>query len=332
MEYILETMSVQKHRTTVLTRTAIAVLALLPTALFAQFAGVLPPPEQYRIGFESIDVDLAEQHLRYLAGPECAGRGTGQPGYMAAAAYVAAQFEEMGLEPIGDDGSYYQAVPYTRMILDPGGTYLLGPNLSVKLGQGMALSRVTGNYELEGVEVVFLNLSASAEQLPDELDLRDKAVVVTTEMAAVRMRRMLNRKRPKVIITVVDKVTEASASLRPGVASEVVYARRAPLVSIQSRVAAKLAAALGVEPRMVVQGHADGESVLSAEGDGEISLKVAAKVEQVMVPNVVGYLPGSDPELSKQYIGVGAHLDHLGVRDGVVYPGADDDGSGSTAM
>ena len=325
-------MTVLTNRTTVFSRTVIAVLALSPAALFAQFAGVLPPPEQYREGFESIDLALAEQHLRYLAGPECAGRGTGQPGYMAAAAYVAAQFEEMGLEPVGDYGSFYQAVPYTRITPDPAATYLVGPNLSVKLGQGMALSRVAGNYELNGVEVVFLNISASAEKLPDELNLRDKAVVVTTEKASGATRTMLFRKRPRLVIMVVEKLTISSASVRPGVTSASANARRAPSVSIDRSIASKLADALGVDPRMVVLGHADGVSVLSAEGSGEISLKVAAKTEQVWVPNVVGYLPGSDPELSKQYIGVGAHLDHLGVRNGVVYPGADDDASGTTAM
>ena len=38
----------------------------------------------------------------------------------------------------------------------------------------------------------------------------------------------------------------------------------------------KLAEAMGVDPRMVVQGHADGESVLVEEGTGEISLTVVA--------------------------------------------------------
>ena len=325
-------MTVQTSRTTALARTAIAVLVLFPTTLLAQYKGVLPPPEQYRPGFDAITQTLALQHLQYLTGPECAGRGTGQPGYMAAAEFVAARFKEMGLEPAGDNGTYFQGVPFSRMIPDPAATYLLGPGLSVKLGQGMALGRVTGNYEMNGVEVVFLNISESADGLPDDLELRDKAVVVTSEKTARQTRSLLFRKRPKLIITVVDIVAETQAALRPGSVDGEANARRAPAVSLERRIAAKLATALGVDADMVVAGHADGESVISAEGDGEISLKVSAKAEQVMVPNVVGYLPGSDPELSKQYIGVGAHLDHLGIRNGVVYPGADDDGSGTTAM
>jgi membrane dipeptidase len=46
-------------------------------------------------------------------------------------------------------------------------------------------------------------------------------------------------------------------------------------------------------------------------------------------PNVIGLLPGSDPELKGEYILIGGHLDHLGIGiDGFVYNGADDDASG----
>lgn len=47
--------------------------------------------------------------------------------------------------------------------------------------------------------------------------------------------------------------------------------------------------------------------------------------------NVGAWLPGSDPELRKEFIIVSAHYDHLGIRGGRVYPGADDNAS-SMAM
>ena len=39
-------------------------------------------------------------------------------------------------------------------------------------------------------------------------------------------------------------------------------------------------------------------------------------------------LRGSHPDRSEEWIVLGAHLDHLGVRDGKVYHGADDNASG----
>lgn len=54
-------------------------------------------------------------------------------------------------------------------------------------------------------------------------------------------------------------------------------------------------------------------------------------------PNVVGILPGSDPELRREYVVYSAHMDHVGVRspgaDGdSIYNGADDDASGTAAV
>ena len=48
--------------------------------------------------------------------------------------------------------------------------------------------------------------------------------------------------------------------------------------------------------------------------------------------NVVGFIEGSDSELKKEYVVIGAHYDHLGVRGGEIYPGADDNASGSAAL
>ena len=46
--------------------------------------------------------------------------------------------------------------------------------------------------------------------------------------------------------------------------------------------------------------------------------------------NVVGYLPSG--RKNAPYVIVGAHFDHLGIIDGKVYPGADDNASGVTAL
>ncbi len=56
------------------------------------------------------------------------------------------------------------------------------------------------------------------------------------------------------------------------------------------------------------------------------------KVTQAAVWNVVGVLPGADDKLAQEYVVIGSHLDHLGRRGATIYPGADDDGSGTTGV
>jgi hypothetical protein len=48
--------------------------------------------------------------------------------------------------------------------------------------------------------------------------------------------------------------------------------------------------------------------------------------------NVLAKIDGTDPTLKAQYVVLGGHLDHNGIRDGVVYNGADDNASGSAVV
>jgi len=63
-----------------------------------------------------------------------------------------------------------------------------------------------------------------------------------------------------------------------------------------------------------------------------VTAMVVTETSHVVSPNIVGELKGSDPLLSKQYVLVSAHLDHLGVGAPIngktIYSGAMDDASG----
>lgn len=62
-----------------------------------------------------------QRHIETLASEQMAGRLTGTAGERAATAYVAALFAGFGLVPAGDDGTYFQAFPFTAGVS-------LGPN------------------------------------------------------------------------------------------------------------------------------------------------------------------------------------------------------------
>jgi hypothetical protein len=59
----------------------------------------------------AVDQDAIKAHVEFLAHDLLEGRAAGTRGYDLAAAYVAAQFRQYGLQPAGDDTSFYQAVP-----------------------------------------------------------------------------------------------------------------------------------------------------------------------------------------------------------------------------
>ena len=53
---------------------------------------------------------------------------------------------------------------------------------------------------------------------------------------------------------------------------------------------------------------------------------------ETVTSNIVGVIEGSDPKLKREYVTITGHQDHLSMREGSVYPGADDNASGAVAM
>ena len=77
----------------------------------------------------------------------------------------------------------------------------------------------------------------------------------------------------------------------------------------------------------------EGTAVPARElNDRTLEIGLHTETRRTSTPNVVAWLEGRDPALRNEYIVLGAHHDHIASRDGRVYPGADDNGSGSVAL
>src|SRR6516165_5168157 len=70
--------------------------------------GVPPAARQAAM---SIDAEKIRAHVRFLSLDLLEGRGPGTRGDKLAAEYIATQFALDGLQPAGDDGSFFQKVP-----------------------------------------------------------------------------------------------------------------------------------------------------------------------------------------------------------------------------
>ena len=93
---------------------AVAAGIVAPTLMCAQTSPVpavpgLPPAAQAAAA--SIDAEKIRVHVRFLALDLLEGRGPGQRGAEVAAEYIATQFALAGLEPAGDNGTFFQRVP-----------------------------------------------------------------------------------------------------------------------------------------------------------------------------------------------------------------------------
>ena len=62
------------------------------------------------------------------------------------------------------------------------------------------------------------------------------------------------------------------------------------------------------------------------------ALEWESQQEQSPLINVIALLPGTDPQLTHETIVIGAHRDHFGRQAGLLFPGADDNASGTAVM
>ena len=86
----------------------VSMLALVATTAVAQRPATLP-----------VDTAAMDAHLRFLASDLLEGRAPATRGGRLAAAYVAAQFQTLGLEPAGANGTYFQPIALVGMTPQP---------------------------------------------------------------------------------------------------------------------------------------------------------------------------------------------------------------------
>jgi hypothetical protein len=113
--------------------------------------------------------------------------------------------------------------------------------------------------------------------------------------------------------------------------------RRPSLPFVQAAIGHDLAASiLGVKPDEVadmVRAAKRGEPVPGKILAGtRVNLTVEMETRNSTSRNIIALIPGSDPVLKNEYIVICAHHDHLGIVNGSVIAGADDNGTGTVAL
>jgi hypothetical protein len=302
---------------------ALAIFAL-PFVAGAQYAGAEPVPERYRAGFDAITVEDAKSWLGFLAGPETLGRGTGQDGYQRAAEFMAEQFARYGLKPAGDNGTFFQNIKFERSRAVPGSMSMSVEGANARAdGSNLVITGLTEDLDLTGPLVV-IRADARNARLDDGTAVRG-SVVMLLGAGASTLRQRLGTMGPAAVVTVgrvwePEWQAQRAGGQRP--------ARRTPQVVLSQEGAQRLLGAVGSTE--LLKTEAPETPILRSHGN--VTLRAKFVREEVDVPNVVAILEGSDPNLKHEVVGFSAHLDHLGAVNGEVYWGADDDGSGSTAL
>lgn len=326
---------------------AVLLLACLPTAL-----------AQERVSQERLRADL-----EFLASPPVEGRASLSRGADTAAWYLAAEMRKIGLQPAGEGFLQpFELVPLrpdrerTSIEIVRDGAAETFPAGAVFFPEPARPIDLT-------LDVVFAGYGISAPELRYDdyagIDVRGKAVLVfdhepqegdaksifhgtgfTLYANTWTKTQIAERHGAAAVLVVTEPINAHRSAPRPPdranaprqglVRSEL----RIPRFSVSAQVAEALLRSSGRTPAELQAEIDRTPSPASRPIDG---VKVRLRAANQDTPpqtswNVAGLWPGTDPALRDETILVTSHYDHLGVQNGKLYPGANDNASGTAAM
>ena len=105
------------------------------------------------------------------------------------------------------------------------------------------------------------------------------------------------------------------------------------MLTLGPDVADKVLALAGLNLKAVYDAAAKKQPLAPKVLDATARINMGVQQTRATTQNVAGILEGTDPKLKNEYVVFSAHYDHLKTGpDGRIYPGADDDGSGTSAV
>lgn len=260
------------------------------------------------------DPEQALGHIEYLTSSELAGRQAGSPGSLLAADYIKTKFEEYGLVveeqffPINYQ-TYLESPTLEFVINGSAETFLFREDFLV-------LQPTNVPEGLSGELIWIADRDYPGMDLTGKIAIRNPNQAVEVEIQNAR------EHGAQALILVGDKNREEDLLAR--------YPFRAvgqedgfPVYEMTRSGFDRLLDLTGLNkatldftvPAVIMEVKAN------------LSMSISP-VQYLETSNIIGYLPGEDPDLREELVIIGAHYDHVGDELGVAYRGANDNASG----
>ncbi|NER15587.1 M28 family metallopeptidase [Spongiivirga citrea] len=290
-------------------------------------------------------------HLYTYASDEFEGRETGAPGQKKAIAYLKDAYVKMGIPAANGDGNYFQPVPLERTGVPEGSIAI--DKRDYKIGEAAITYAAGKSGTTNFTDLVYAGYGIEDEKYSDYTDLNIKGKVV-----------LIKAGEPKnadgTFKISGSSETSKWSNLRQAFGSKIEAAKdkgaagilfydgsNIPLLKGQYDMMKKRAASGGGSMRLADKkddffylfinkslANAFFDGIDTYEKSKEItksfSITFNSSSQKVDSENVVAYIKGS--ETPDEYVVISAHLDHEGIKDGKIYNGADDDGSGTVSI
>ena len=311
--------------------------------------------------------DQLRRDVQFLSSPELTGRGVDTPGIKLARDYLAAEFARAGLSPGGDNNGFFQPFDVAvGVTVSQPSSLTLDQQAPLELNKDWIPLGLSTSDTAEG-EVVFAGYGITAKENGYDdyanMNVKGKIVLVlryepppTDEKSpfktppdysthsALRVKANNARDHGAVGMILVNLNNENNRQPELLSTKNSLWRGGNSLVAAQitRRVLETWLAPRGVSLKELKEKIDRTGKPASMPVPGAIArLQVSLKEDHERAENVIGILPGSDPELKNERVVIGAHYDHLGFgyfgaldrqSEGTIHPGADDNASGTAVL
>lgn len=275
-----------------------------------------------------------QEHIDYLASDELGGRGVGTPGIELAAAYIAGEFERMGLAPAGDDGTYFSTFSLTlnRELTDECRLAFSGDSEPRQVNVDFVPFSFSSNDAFEG-GITFCGYGIAVPEKEyddfDGVDLEGNVALFLrgeparwadadgypTRHASLRNKIYNAKDRGAVAAVFVNqKPEDGEADPLAPFRGRGADAYGLPAFQITRAMADEMLAAGGMASLDELQERLDAGSHASG-WLAHTTMSGQAGFKKITAPtrNVLARLEGAGPD-ANEYVVIGAHYDHLGER------------------
>lgn len=311
-----------------------------------------------------------ESYLTVLASDEFEGRETGTEGQRKAADFIAAHFEKLGLPQVvetEEGNSYFQKIAFTAESWKNGQIKLTINGTKYRhLSDFYSFPSTNANLdgELQMSQVVFMGYGIDDEKYSDYkgVDVKDKIVMVYAGEP-------VNKKKKSYLTGSKEERSSWTTDWRKKLEAAYAHGAKAVLIidpQLRENISKYRSTLLSSEMKMGEGGQPEGKyvnnmfisstvakAIVGGKYDQFIKLRDGIKkkgkpahltlpanvalrqqknVKQLIGSNVLGFIEGTDEKLKDEVVVVSAHYDHLGKRGESIYNGADDNGSGTSAV
>jgi peptidase M28-like protein len=318
-------------------------------------------------GIDTVSAAQLRDYLTFIASDEMEGRDTPSRGLDTTAKFLAMNLSRWGFKPAGDEGSFFQRIELRRDRVDPSQTKVelngrtLNPGTDFLPGGGSG--NVSGGLVFAGNGWFVKSKEMDAYKGVDPAG-RIAVIVGTPNMRPRGLAGPLGKAGE-------DYMNASDYARSKGVIGLIYVPDFQYLANWQriqrfmergTTVVAKFQTTSTTNPSLpsivispetanaLFSGETPNAATIFSSSYGstlpnpfllnaqkKVTMSVANNSETIATQNVVAVWEGSDPLLKNEYVALGAHYDHVGsgcppVGNDTICNGADDDGSGTTAL